>query len=195
MTVPVILTVGGGTPVLSITKSHTGNFNAGQTGATYSVVVSNPAGAGGGATNALVTVTETVPTGMTLQSMAGTGWTCPSSGTTCTRSDSLSSGQSYQPITVTVNVTTTTQTSLTNAVSVQGGGAVSAANASDVTSIVTKCDIDQTGTIGVAEVQEMINQLLGLVKAANDLNGDGVVNVVDIQLVIEAALTQSCQAM
>jgi hypothetical protein len=194
MTVPVILTVGGGTPVLSITKSHTGSFNAGQIGATYSVTVSNPPAAGGGATNAPVTVTETVPTGMTLQSMAGTGWMCSNPGT-CTRSDPLPSGQSYQPITVTVNVATTTQTSLTNAVSVQGGGAISAANASDVTSIVNKCDIDQTGTIGVTEVQEMINQLLGLIKAANDLNGDGVVNVVDVQFVIEAALTQSCQAM
>jgi uncharacterized repeat protein (TIGR01451 family) len=194
MTVPVILTVGG-TPVLSIAKSHTGNFTAGQNGATYSVTVSNQSGAGIGTTNAQVTVTETVPTGMTLQSMAGTGWTCPNSGNTCTRNDPLPSGQSYQPITVTVNVVTTTQTSLTNQVSVSGGGAAAGANASDVTSIITKCDINQAGTIGVAEIQEMINQLLGLVQAANDLNGDGVVNVVDVQIIIEAALTQSCQAM
>jgi hypothetical protein len=194
MTVPVYLTVGG-TPVLSIAKSHTGNFNAGQNNATYAVVVSNQAGAGIGATSGAVTVTETVPNGMTLQSMAGAGWTCPGGGNTCSRSDSLASGQSYPPITVTVNVVTKTQTSLTNAVSVAGGGAAAGANASDVTAIVTRCDINQAGTIGVNEVQEMIDQLLGLVQIASDLNGDGVVNAVDVQLVINAALGLGCLAM
>jgi hypothetical protein len=194
MTVPVILTVGG-TPILSIAKSHTGNFNASQNNATYSVTVSNQAGAGIGTTSGPVTVTETVPNGMTLQSMAGTGWTCPNPGNTCSRSDGLPSGQSYEPITVTVDVTTTTQTSLTNKVSVSGGGATSPASASDVTAIVTKCDVSQNGTITVADVQSIINQLLGLVQAANDLNGDGVVNVVDVQLVVNAALGLGCLAM
>jgi hypothetical protein len=194
MTVPVILTVSG-TPVLSIAKSHTGNFNAGQNNATYSVVVSNQAAAGIGTTSGTVTVTETVPNGMTLQSMAGTGWTCPSTGNTCTRSDPLASGQSYEPIIVTVNVVTTTQTSLTNQVSVSGGGAASPASASDVTAIITKCDINQAGTIGVSEVQSMIDQLLGLVKAVNDLNGDGVVSIVDVQIVMNAALSLGCVAM
>jgi hypothetical protein len=132
---------------------------------------------------------------MTLQSMAGTGWTCPSTGNTCTRSDPLASGQSYEPIIVTVNVVTTTQTSLTNQVSVSGGGAASPASASDVTAIITKCDINQAGTIGVSEVQSMIDQLLGLVKAVNDLNGDGVVSIVDVQIVMNAALSLGCVAM
>jgi hypothetical protein len=69
MTVPVLLTVQG-LPVFSIAKSHTGNFTAGQVNATYSVTVSNLSTAGVGPTNGLVTVTETVPTGMSLQSMA-----------------------------------------------------------------------------------------------------------------------------
>lgn len=46
------------TPVLSISKSHTGNFTQGQTGATYSITVTNN---GPGATAALVTVTDTLP--------------------------------------------------------------------------------------------------------------------------------------
>jgi uncharacterized repeat protein (TIGR01451 family) len=192
MTVPVVLTVGG-TPILSIAKSHTGNFTAGQNNALYSVTVSNQAGAGIGTTSGTVTVTDNLPAGMTLQSMAGTGWTCPNQGTTCTRSDGLPAGQSYEPITVAVNVVTTTQTSLTNQVSVSGGGALAAANASDVTAIITKCDINQAGTIGVAEVQEMIDEMLGLIQAANDLNNDGVVNVLDVQLIINAALNLGCQ--
>jgi hypothetical protein len=191
MTVPAILTVGG-TPVLSIAKSHTGNFNAGQTNFTYSVTVSNQAGPGVGPTSGTVTVTETVPSGMTLQSMAGTGWTCPSPGNTCTRSDALSSGQSYEPIVVTVNVVTTTQTSLTNMVSVAGGGAAAQASAGDATAIITKCNVNQEGTISAPDVQSIINQLLGLEQAANDLNGDGAVNVVDVQIVIDAALGLGC---
>src|ERR1019366_9484724 len=62
-------------PVLSITKTHSGSFTQGQNGAMYSVTVSIAAGAG--PTIGTVTVTETVPPGMTLVSMAGAGWTCP----------------------------------------------------------------------------------------------------------------------
>ena len=52
-------------------------------------------------TSGTVTVTDTLPLGFTLVSMAGTGWTCPDN--TCTRTDGLAGGASYPPITVTVN--------------------------------------------------------------------------------------------
>jgi len=55
-----------------------------------------------GPTSTLVVVTETIPSGLSLVSMAGTGWTCAAG--TCTRSDALAGGASYPPITVTVNV-------------------------------------------------------------------------------------------
>ena len=45
---------------------------------------------GTGPTNGTVNVTEIVPTGMTLASMAGSGWNCTSN--TCARSDVLSVG-------------------------------------------------------------------------------------------------------
>jgi hypothetical protein len=38
----------------------------------------------------------------------------------------------------------------------------------------------------------MINEALGAAAAANDLNGDGVVNVADIEIVINAALGRGC---
>ena len=107
-------------PFLSIAKGHTGNFTQGQAGATYTVTVSN--GAAAGPTSGTVTVTETVPSGMTLVSMAGAGWTCPSGGTTCTTSSVLNGGASYPPITVTVNVASNAGTPLSNSVSVSGGG-------------------------------------------------------------------------
>ncbi len=71
-------------PSLQITKTHTGNFTQGQAGATYTVTVSNASGAA--ATSGTVTVTDTLPSGLTLVSLAGTGWTCAVS---CTRADVL----------------------------------------------------------------------------------------------------------
>ena len=118
---------------LSITKMHTGNLAQGQTGATYTVTVWNWVGAA--ATSGTVTVTETVPAGLTLVSMAGTGWTCPAGGSSCTRSDGLAAGASYPAITVTVNVAANAQSQVTNQVSVSGGGSA-AASASDPTTII-----------------------------------------------------------
>src|SRR5262249_41374820 len=81
-------------PQLNITKAHTGNFNPLQTNATYTITVSNQAGAG--STTGVVTVTDTLPPGLSLVSMAGTGWTCLAN--TCSRNDSLVGGVSYPPI-------------------------------------------------------------------------------------------------
>ena len=132
MTVPVTLVVTGGA-TLSIAKTHTGNFMQGQNGATYSVTVSNPAGAG--PTSGVVTVTETVPSGLTLMSMAGTGWTCPgTAANNCSRSDTLNGGASYPAITVTVNVAANATSPQTNQVSVSGGGSATA-TASDPTPV------------------------------------------------------------
>jgi uncharacterized repeat protein (TIGR01451 family) len=193
MTLPVYLTVNG-TPIWSIAKTHTGNFNAGGSG-TYAITVSNQSGAGVGSTSGTVTVTDTVPAGMTLVSMAGTGWTCPAQGITCTRSDGLGSGQSYPPITVTVNVATTSLVALTNQASVSGGGATAGAAASDATAIITRCDVNQDGMIGITDLQSLIEQALGILQASNDLNTDGTVSLVDVQLAVAAALNNTCQAM
>ena len=97
-----ITTIGPG-PDLTITKSHSGNFFQGQTGAIYTITVSNP---GSAPTTGVVTVTDNVPAGLVPTSAAGAGWICNISGqdVTCTRSDPLATGQSYPPITLTVNV-------------------------------------------------------------------------------------------
>jgi uncharacterized repeat protein (TIGR01451 family) len=189
MTVPVLLTVQG-LPIFSIAKSHTGNFTAGQVNATYSVTVSNLSTAGVGPTSGTVTVTETIPTGMALQSMAGTGWTC--SGNMCNRADVLGPGESYPAIAVTVNVVTTMLESLTNQVSVSGGGALQAANTSDPTAIITQCNVNRTA-IALPDIQTMINEAMGLAPPVNDLNGDNVINQADIQIVLNALLYGVCQ--
>jgi uncharacterized protein (TIGR03437 family) len=117
-------------PVLSVAKSHSGNFTEGQTGAAYTVTVSNAAATG--PTVGTVTVVEIVPTGLALVSMAGPGWTC--SVGACTRSDALAAGASYPAIAVTVNVAANAPSQLTNRATVSGGSSVSA-TASDVTTV------------------------------------------------------------
>ena len=89
-----ITTIGPG-PDLTISKSHTGNFLQGQTGAIYTITVSNP---GSAPTTGVVTVTDNVPAGLVPTSAAGAGWICSISGqdVTCTRSDPLATGQSYR---------------------------------------------------------------------------------------------------
>src|SRR5204863_432448 len=90
-------------PDLAIAMSHTpGVWAQGDTGRTYTITVSN---VGNAATSGTVSVTDTPPYyGMSITGMTGAGWSCVLSQATCTRSDSLSAGSSYPPITVTVNV-------------------------------------------------------------------------------------------
>jgi hypothetical protein len=127
----ILVKATSGTPRLHITKTHQGNFTHGQSNANYSVTISNIAGATG-ATIGTVTATERVPTGLTLVSMTGTGWTC--SASTCTRGDRLAPGASYPAITVTVSVSPTAPSSVVNVVTVSGGDSP-AAYATDTTQI------------------------------------------------------------
>jgi sugar lactone lactonase YvrE len=157
----------GSTPVLAISKSHGGNnFALGENNAQYVVTVSN--GAIAAPTSGTVTVTENVPTGMTLVSMSGANWNCSSN--TCTRSDVLGSGASYPPINVTVNVATSTAgaAQLTNSVTVSGGGSASA-TANDVTNIT------QTQT--------------SVLSAATTTGGPGVVVHVPLTLALTAGIS------
>jgi uncharacterized repeat protein (TIGR01451 family) len=124
-----------GTPDLTISKSHTGNFTQGQMGAAYIITATN---SGNAPTSGTVTVTETLPaTGLTAVSMLGTNWTCTQPAGPCSRSDVLAAGSSYEPIAMTVNVSSTAPASVTNTVSVSGGGETNTGNdqATDPTTI------------------------------------------------------------
>jgi trimeric autotransporter adhesin len=117
-------------PTLSVSKTHSGTFAPGQTGAQYIVTVGNAVSAP--ATSGTVTVTEMVPDGLIFVSMSGTGWTC--AGITCTRTDALSPGANYPPIIVTVNVAANAASPQVNRVTVSGGGSAPA-TADDSTTI------------------------------------------------------------
>jgi uncharacterized repeat protein (TIGR01451 family) len=130
---------------LTITKSHTGNFTQGQTGATYTVTVTN---SGVGPTTTLVAVIDTFPLGLTPTGAAGAGWACTAGAQAvgCTRSDALAAGVSYPPITITVNVEPSAPATVTNVAGVAGGGDSNSGNntASDATTIMAGADLTVT---------------------------------------------------
>ena len=98
---------------LNVNLTNASNFSQGQTGAQYSVTVTN----GGSLPTSLpVTVTETLPAGLTLASMTGTGWTCTLNTSSCTRSDALGPNSAYPAITITVNVASNAPGTVTNQV-------------------------------------------------------------------------------
>jgi len=124
----VVVSPSGSSPSLVISKTHSGSFTQGDIGDIYTIVVSN---AGNAATSGMVTVTDTLPGGLTaIQAPSGAnGWSCNVSANTtltCTRSDALSGGgQGYPPILFAVNVDNTA-VSTTNTASVSGGNSSSA---------------------------------------------------------------------
>jgi uncharacterized repeat protein (TIGR01451 family) len=118
------------TPALKITKTHSGNFTQGQTGATFTITVSNT---GTGPTSATVTAAEMPPSSLTVTALSGTGWTCVITTMNCTRSDVLAAGSSYPTITVTVSVASNAPATITNTVSISGGGSTGGTGSDTVT--------------------------------------------------------------
>ena len=119
---------GGGVPLLAdfaISKTHLGNFTPGQTGAAYTITVSN---VGAGTPAGSVTVTDALPTSLTATAISGPGWTCTLASLTCTRSDALAAGASYPAITATVNVAVNVPATVTNTATVSGGGETNISN-------------------------------------------------------------------
>src|ERR1022692_1865933 len=134
----VFRNTGSSGPDFLITKSHVGNFTPGQVGATYTITVMNT---GTASTAGAVTVTDTVPVGLTPTAAAGSGWgvcSIVAQTVTCIRSDALATGISYPAITLTVTVSATAPATVTNSATVTGGGVTANADdtANDATTIV-----------------------------------------------------------
>ncbi|MFZ0956631.1 MAG: C25 family cysteine peptidase [Candidatus Sulfotelmatobacter sp.] len=133
------------TPDMTLGKSHVGNFVRGST-ASYTIPVSNLSVYG--ATNAMVTINDTLPTGVTPTSASGTGWACSLAAQTvsCMRSDMLAGASSYPSITVNANVAQSAPATVTNTAMVGGGGEINLANdsATDVATVVSSADLSVT---------------------------------------------------
>ena len=56
------------------------------------------------------------------------------------------------------------------------------------------CDVNGDGLVNVNDVQALVNESLGAQQALNDLNADGVVNAIDVQMEINTVLGGACLA-
>src|SRR5439155_8173447 len=105
---------------LQMTKTATSGFQYDQNSsktATYSLSVKNngPQSASG-----TITVSDTLPAGLTYVSGTGTGWSCSAAGSmvTCTNAGPVANGVTMSAITVTVTVGSSAVPSVTNSASV-----------------------------------------------------------------------------
>src|SRR5204862_2446132 len=85
-----------------------------------------------------ITVTDSLPAGLTITAISGSGWTTNLANLTATRSDLLAARAAYPPLIFTVAVSASASPSVTNTVAVSGGGETNLANntASDPTTIL-----------------------------------------------------------
>ena len=121
---------------LQITKSATSGFAVGQN-ATYSLSVKNngPQSASG-----TITVSDTLPSGLSYVSASGSGWACSAVGSvvTCTNAGPVANGVTMNAITLTVSVASGAVPSVTNTATVTDTtfDTVPANNTSNVTKTV-----------------------------------------------------------
>jgi hypothetical protein len=54
------------------------------------------------------------------------------------------------------------------------------------------CAVTGDTTVGIADLQAIVNQALGFSAPTNDLTGDGAVNIADVQKIIGATLNVGC---
>ena len=101
---------------IAIAKTASTTFAVGNN-ATYTLAVSN---AGPQTAAGTITVSDTLPAGLTYVSGVGTGWACSAVGqvVTCTRAASLASGVSAPNITLTVSVAAAAAPNVSNTASV-----------------------------------------------------------------------------
>jgi uncharacterized repeat protein (TIGR01451 family) len=140
-------------PDLIVAKTHTGSFTQGQTGATYTITVTN---AGSGSTTAAVAVSDLLPAGLTATALSGTGWTCSLATVVCTRGDALAPAASFPNIVLTVNVSSTAPASVTNTATVSGGGELNTAN--DTATDPTTIAVGAAPPVFVAETHFAVDQ-------------------------------------
>jgi hypothetical protein len=134
--------------LLSVTKSHTGTFTQGQN-AQWNIVVNNGAAASS-ITMGTTTVVDLLPSGYSLDSYSGAGWSCTGTTTvTCTSTLGVSGGSAFPTLELTVSVPASSPTSVSNTASAYGGGDTTH------TSLSTAA-VSNTDTASVAQVPATI---------------------------------------
>jgi hypothetical protein len=125
-------------PEVAVTKSHSGTVTQGQQNVPFTIGITNngtgPSGDPTGGKNPL-TVVDILNSAYAYAGFSGTGWNCSASGqtVTCTNDSAVAQGGSYAELTIDVNVSSTASTtmSISNSVSVSGGGVQHATSNTD----------------------------------------------------------------
>jgi uncharacterized repeat protein (TIGR01451 family) len=118
---------GGGAPDLAISKSHSGDFTAGNLHS-YTIQVQN---VGAGVTTGAITVVDTLPDGMTYVSHSGAGWQLLSNAgqmVTLQSTGVLAPGAALPPLVLTVFIDEAATGAVVNAVTVATAGDANPAN-------------------------------------------------------------------
>ncbi|MFC5865067.1 beta strand repeat-containing protein [Acidicapsa dinghuensis] len=131
-------------PSVSVTKSHTATFTQGQQDVPFIVSITNngPGATGNPTTNSAnaFTVTDTLNSAFSYAGFSGTGWSCSAVGqtVTCQNDSAVAQDSSYPALVIDVNVspTASTTTSISNQVSVSGGGANATTSNTDSVTIL-----------------------------------------------------------
>jgi uncharacterized repeat protein (TIGR01451 family) len=181
-------------PDLTITKTHSGNFTQSQIGATYTIIVTN-SGTSDVLSGNTVTVTDTLPAGLTATSFGGNGWggCILGAAPACSRGGGntvLAPGASYPPLTLMVTVDSNAPASVTNTVTVSGGGDINTGNnsASDPTTIDSGPDL----TIAKTHIGNFTQSQIGATYTVTVSNSGGAVsanNTVTVTDALPAGLT------
>jgi len=112
-------------PDLTVTKVAPGGpFQQGGT-VTYLITVTN---GGNGSTSGTITMSDTIPTGLTVTSVSGANWTCTNAQpVTCTRATSLAAGAS-SVITLVANIAANAASTIVNTATVVVAGESNSGN-------------------------------------------------------------------
>lgn len=137
---------------LSIAKSHAGDFLVGS-GGSYVLRVANAAGQQ--REDNAITVTDTLPAGLTYVSATGTGWTCAAVGqdVSCTHPPVIDPGQALPDITLTVSVGMAAYPAVSNTARVTSASFESAPGNNEATDVATVRASDlSTSTLAVQDL-------------------------------------------
>ncbi len=132
---------------------------------------------GSASSSGTLTVTASLPAGLTSTGMSGTGWTTNASGLTCTRSTTLAVGASHPLITLDVAVASNAAATLQPTFTLSGGGDAYAANNTNTITVTTISPADSWRTQHFGSTNNS-----GMGADTNAPAGDGVPNLVKYAL-------------
>ena len=138
---------------------------------------------------------------LSLLNGANNGATLGIAGTTlqssqCTVNAGASSGViSGNTYTLILSLTFTSSLAGTNRVigyAVSNDGANSGFQTLGGWNVYPRCNVTADATASVSDVQRIVNEALGAMPGVDDLNQDGLVNIADVQIVLNATLGKGC---